>query len=410
MIRQKEEEKKEKLSEMKTEGMRALAYSVNDAAGIPWTVIYMLEDGRIRRVFTEQTDAPGVGDIYLARVVQISKAISASFVETEGGRFFLPGIYPVGTVLPVMVETLAYREKLAKATTALSVNGSWMVMSLGQPGIRYSRKLTAEQKKRLEKICDTMGIRDLIEEQGVGILFRTKAQEAGEEELKKEAQELAAVLWEIRKRGETESSCMRLYASGSVVAQSLQRIAENGGIWITESAALYERARSEAVRTGTDTALLRWYEDDSVSMAALYGLQAKVKRICSERVWLDCGAELVITEAEAMCVIDVNSAKVRPGKGREETFLKLNLEAAREVMYQVQARNISGTILIDFISMEDKESETILLSEMRSLAKGTYPPIKVVDITKLGIMETTRQRLEGSIKEKTHLLNKTILL
>ena len=410
MIRQKEEEKKEKLSEMKTEGMRALAYSVNDAAGIPWTVIYMLEDGRIRQVFTEQTDAPGVGDIYLARVVQISKAISASFVETEGGRFFLPGIYPVGTVLPVMVETLAYREKLAKATTALSVNGSCMVMSLGQPGIRYSRKLTAEEKKRLQEICDTKGIGKLLKEQEVSILFRTKAGAAGAEDLGKEAQDLAALLREICKRADMEVSCTRLYASGSVVTQSLQKLAENGGIWITESAALYEWARSEAVRTGTDPAMIRRYEDENISMAALYGLQAKVKKLCSERIWLDCGAELVITEAEAMCVIDVNSAKVRPGKGREETFLKLNLEAAREILYQVEARNISGTILIDFISMEDKESETILLSEMRSLAKGTYPPIKVVDITKLGIMETTRQRLEGSIKEKTHLLNKTILL
>ncbi|MBR3735195.1 MAG: hypothetical protein IKN07_04900, partial [Lachnospiraceae bacterium] len=93
MIRQKEEAKKEKLSEMKTDGMRALAYSVNDAEEQAWTVIYMLEEGRIRQVLTEQADAPRVGDIWLARVVQISKAISASFVETEGGRFFLPGIH-----------------------------------------------------------------------------------------------------------------------------------------------------------------------------------------------------------------------------------------------------------------------------------------------------------------------------
>ena len=410
MIRQKEEGKKEKLSEMKTDGMRALAYSVNDAEEQAWTVIYMLEEGRIRQVLTEQADAPRVGDIWLARVVQISKAISASFVETEGGRFFLPGIHKVGTILPVMVETLAYREKLAKATTKLAVSGYCMVMSAGQSGIRYSQKLTAEQKKRLREICDTPAVKDVLQELSVGILFRTKAGETGEEELMTEVRSLAAQFKEICERANRELSCTRLYTCGSVIAQSIQKIEENGGVWITESAELYEKAMTEAGCIGAGTSVVRLYEDRNITMAALYGLQAKIKRICAERVWLDCGAELVITEAEAMCVIDVNSAKTRAGKEREETFLKLNLEAAREIMYQIPARNISGTILIDFINMDDEKSETILLSEMRSLAKGIYPSIKVVDITKLGIMETTRQRLEGSLKEKKDLLDKTILL
>ena len=147
-------------------------------------------------------------------------------------------------------------------------------------------------------------------------------------------------------------------------------------------------------------------------LAYVYGLQGKLKHILSERVWLPSGAEIVITEAEAMCMIDVNSARVQTAKGaaREDVFLKLNLEAAAEIVEQIVARNISGTILIDFISMQKKESETILLSEMRTLTKGMYPPIKVVDITKLGIMETTRQRLSGSLREKKELLNKTILL
>ena len=395
---------------MRSEGMRALAYPVKGDDDRDWTVIYLIGQGRISQVLTEQNDAPGVGDIYLGRVVQISKAISASFVETEGGRFFLPGIHKMGAMLPVMVETLAYREKLAKATTKLSVNGMYMVVRTDVPGICCSQKLTAEQKDRLQRMCEKTEIRELLKDGAAGILFRTKAGEADEEELTAEVKRLTHLLGEIRQKADSEANGTRLYAAESVIAESIRKVTESGGVWITESQELYEKALAEAEKMAADPAVIRLYRDERISMAALYGLRGKVKQICSERIWLDCGAEIVITEAEAMCVIDVNSAKVRPGKGREETFLQLNLEAAREIVSQIVARNISGTILIDFISMESTESETILLSEMRSLSKGTYPPIKAVDITKLGIMETTRQRLKGSIRERKDLLDKTILL
>ena len=391
---------------------RCLAYRVTADGGEIWTVIYLIEHGRIRQIFTEQSNAAQSGDIYLARVVQNAPPISASFVDTEGGKCFLPGIYPVGTTLPVMIETLAYREKMAKVSTKLSVGSEWMVMTCGQAGVRCSQKLDGEQKSRLKALTEQEEIRELLQEKQLGILFRTKAGEADGELLKKNVRDLSEQIDNIRKRANIEVRLLRLYRTASAITQSLQKAKEAGGVWITESEELYQTAVSEAKQIGMDPEQVIRYQGTNITMAALHGLQGKLKNILSERVWLPSGAEIVITEAEAMCVIDVNSARVQTAKGaaREEVFLKLNLEAAAEIAEQIVARNISGTILIDFISMQKKESETILLSEMRRLTKGMYPPINVVDITKLGIMETTRQRLSGSLREKKELLNKTILL
>lgn len=392
--------------------MRTLAYSVPDEEGRMWTVIYYIEQGRITGVLTEQQNAVHVGDIWLGRIVQNARSIGASFADTEGGRFFVPGIHRIGDMLPLCVETLPFREKLAKASLTPAVKGNCMVVSCEGFGFTYSRKLNAEQKQRLQDLAGTEPVQSIAKNGNYRILFRTNAGDADAEEIVKELQALDERLLGVRKKAAEEQRCIRLYAADSAIAESVQKTMREGGTWITASEELYREAAEAAAKLGADAAKIRLYEDTSISMSALYGMQNKLKRILSERVWLDSGAEIVITEAEAMCVIDVNSAKIQNanGKSREEVFLKLNLEAAREIRDQILARNISGTILIDFVSMESKESETILLSEMRNLCKGLFPPIKVVDITKLGIMETTRQRLEGSIREKRDLLNKTILI
>ncbi len=402
----------QQLSEMNTEAMRTLVYSVPDEEGRMWTVIYYIEQGRITGVLTEQQNAVHVGDIWLGRIVQNARSIGASFADTEGGRFFLPGIHKIGSMLPIRVETLPFREKLAKATLKLSMKGSYTVVSCEGMGFTYSKKLDAQQKQRLQELAGTEAVQSIAKGGDYRILFRTNAGETEPEEIVKELQALDESLAGVRKKAEEEQRCTRLYTADSVLFESVRKTVRDGGIWITASEELYREALEVAAKLGADASSIRFYEDTSISMSALYGMQNKLKRILSERVWLDSGAEIVITEAEAMCVIDVNSARIQTanGKSREEVFLKLNLEAAREIRDQILARNISGTILIDFVSMESKESETILLSEMRNLCKGLFPPIKVVDITKLGIMETTRQRLEGSIREKRDLLNKTILI
>ncbi len=179
-----------------------------------------------------------------------------------------------------------------------------------------------------------------------------------------------------------------------------------GAKWVTEDKALYERALSMA----DDKSRIVLHDDKDLSLCALYGLSAKLSHVLSGRVDLKSGAEIVISETEAMCVIDVNSARALTGRDKDETFLKLNLEAAAEISRQLSARNISGIIMVDFINMRSKESETILLEEFKSLLEALIPPARLEDITKLGIAEISRKRVGGSISAEKAFLNRTILM
>ena len=118
----------------------------------------------------------------------------------------------------------------------------------------------------------------------------------------------------------------------------------------------------------------------------------------------------MITETEAMCVIDVNTAKALTGRDKEETFFKINMEAVSEIATQISARNLSGIIMVDLINMRSKESETILTAFLEESLKALTPPAWLEDITKLGIAEISRKRLKGSIYSEKAFLNSTILI
>ena len=126
-----------------------------------------------------------------------------------------------------------------------------------------------------------------------------------------------------------------------------------------------------------------------VSLSVLYSVSQKIKDATSKTVWLKSGANIVIEETSAFTVIDVNSAK--NDKGKEDSYFEINKEAANEIFRQMNLRNISGIILIDFINM-DKQKTKELMEFMKKLAETQKQKTKVVDITSLGIAEVTRKK------------------
>ena len=194
-------------------------------------------------------------------------------------------------------------------------------------------------------------------------------------------------------------------AEGAFEKSIAESCSTEGAKWVTENEKLYELALAEAA----DKNRIVLHKDENLSLCALYGLKTKLAHVLSPRVDLRSGAQIVISETEAMCVIDVNSAKSLTGKNKDETFLKLNLEASEEIVRQLSARNISGIIMVDFINMKSKESETILLENFDRRLKTLKPPARLEDITKLGIAEISRKRLRGSIASEKAFLDRTIL-
>ena len=138
-----------------------------------------------------------------------------------------------------------------------------------------------------------------------------------------------------------------------------------------------------------DLSELILYNDLMVSLSTLYSVSARLKEATTKLVWLKSGANIVIEETSAFTVIDVNSAK--KDNKKTNSFLEINIEAAKEIFRQMNLRNLSGIILIDFINLE-REEYKILLDELNNLAKMQKSFTKVVDITALGIAEITRKK------------------
>ena len=135
------------------------------------------------------------------------------------------------------------------------------------------------------------------------------------------------------------------------------------------------------------------YEDDSYPLIKMLGLETKLSRVLSEKVWLKSGGSLVIQPTEALTAIDVNTERAIAGKRNPETtFFKVNLEAAEEICRQLQARNLSGIIIVDFIDMKKEEHRKELLSYMRGLLREDPVKAVLVDMTPLGLVEITRMK------------------
>ena len=120
-------------------------------------------------------------------------------------------------------------------------------------------------------------------------------------------------------------------------------------------------------------------------------------------VWLNSGGYLVIEPTEALTAIDVNSGKYDADREARETYLRINLEAAKEVALQLRLRNLSGIIIVDFINMQSWEDRKTLLDYLKRLTTQDRVQTKVIDMTPLGLVEITRKKIDKPLKEQYFL-------
>ena len=146
------------------------------------------------------------------------------------------------------------------------------------------------------------------------------------------------------------------------------------------------------------------YQDVSYPMRKCYNLDSSLEKALKKQVWLSSGAYLVIEQTEALVAIDVNTGKaVATGRKKESLdsyFYRINLEAAKEIMYQMRLRNLSGMILVDFINMTDHTLENALMDELSTLARKDPVYTRIVDMKALGLVEITRKKLREPLDKQ----------
>lgn len=357
-----------------------------------------------------------LGNIYVGKVINIVKNIQAAFVQIEDGIVCYYSLKenpePIyikksggselvqGDEILVQVEKEALKTKDPVVSSNLNIPGKYMAITTGNQKLGISSKISSEKKQELKDFFGKFNL------QGNGIVIRTNAATASHEMLLQEFDFLMERLQKMKETAVHRTAFSLLYRADSFYLQRLRNMYEGElDKIITDVKSVYTEIEEYLTKyQPTDRKRLNFYEDNILSLAALYNITRDLERTLQRQVWMKSGAYLVIEPTEACTVIDVNTGKCdSKRKDRQKTFLKINLEAAKEAANQIRLRNLSGIILVDFIDLEKEEDRNQLMHELRELLKKDAVPTNLVDMTKLQIAEITRKKQKKPLHEQITL-------
>ena len=286
----------------------------------------------------------------------------------------------------------------------LNFTGKYLVLTTGNRTLGISTKIPAEKREELKELLEEL----LPEERTYGIILRTNGALASAEELREELRSLEAQFTQLYRKALHTPCYTKLSRGESITASILKDVHwEETEKIITDQKALYEElCVSRQDTPAASMCAIEYYEDSLLPLARLYNLERELDQALQEKIWLKSGGFLVIQQTEAFVSIDVNSGKYTGKKKMEETFRKINLEAAAEISRQLRLRNLSGIILIDFINMENPDHRDELFHVLQKLLRKDPIKSRAIDITPLHILEMTRKKVRRPVIEDIRELAK----
>ena len=369
------------------------------------------DEKRMTQIQVEAVSKSSIlGNIYIGRVENIATNIQAAFVNiAKGVSCFLPleeaknAVFTkkngkkdlcIGDELLVEVTREKQKNKPASVSANLNFSGKYLILTTGNHLLGISKKLHATERECLQAL-----LKDQITDT-FGIVVRTAAKDASDEEILKELEMLTKQCHACLQGAMHRTAFTRLREAPPFYLQFLKNRNLTEVQKITTDIPSVHEVLLQHLQDTKEAEKLHLYTDTQVSLFALYSLTHELERALHRQVWLPSGAYLVIDPTEALTVIDVNSGKNIKKKSREELVFSVNVEAAHEIARQLILRNISGICIIDFIDMKEKEHREELMHILRMDLKKDKVPATLVDITRLGLVELTRKKVQKSLKEQ----------
>lgn len=378
-------------------------------------------DGRIREIqFSGEHRQNLLGNIYVGQVQRVIPNINSAFVLIQNG---VTCYYPLkeettaiyaqpyrhykiapGDQILVQVSREGMRGKAPSVTTRLNFTGTYLVLTTDGRQLSFSSKLVSYDKAWLRELLTPLLDRTF------GIIVRTNAKDGKQKQILKEFQELKEQMDQVLEYGRSRTCFSLLYEPQPFFQKVLSNTYTEGlEEIVTDLPSLYAKLKNlEQVQRISGTCSLRLYEDPLLPLYKLYQLEKVLREATQEKIWLKSGGFLVIQQTEAFVSVDVNSGKYVGKKKAEETYRKINLEAAEEIAYQLRLRNLSGSILIDFISMENPAHEEELFHVLKKHLKKDPVRATALDYTKLKIVEATRKKVRRPLLEDLQELREIV--
>ena len=302
-------------------------------------------------------------------------------------------------IVQVVKEPLG--TKGARITSHVTIPGRFLVFMPTVDHIGVSRKIVSrEQRVRLRQI-----VREFRAEHGMpgGVIIRTAAADRPKEDIISDLTYFHELWSETQEKGETRRAPALIHREESLVAKLLRDLLTDDFSAIRiDDRGEYEKAVKLVERIMPDLLSRVRHYDKRFPIFEEYGVQSEIDKALRSKVWLKSGGYLVINQTEALVAIDVNTGRyVGKRTGRlEDTIVKTNLEAAKEIVRQVRLRDLGGIIVLDFIDMEERKNRQKVYQLFEQEIRRDRSPSKAVQVTEFGLIITTRKRVKQSLERQ----------
>jgi len=415
------------------------------------TRVALLENGTIVEVFIEREDETSIaGNIYKGRVQRVLPGMQAAFVdigfdqaafiyvddvldtashkmyqkfemdndsendagpeeieenETNmgGGReswkhslaqeCSIGDLLTEGQEILVQVAKSSIGTKGPRITAHISLAGRYMVLMPTVDHIGISRRIEDEaERTRLRELLLS------IRKNSFGYIFRTQAQGIGEDTIKKEIDFLTKTWESILAKSRTASAPSLVYRDLNVTFRAVRDLmADEADRLVIDSREEYENVQNFLRELMPDVKLSVELYQGRESIFDAYNIEGDISRALKKKVWLKSGGYIVIEQTEALVAIDVNTGRYVGKHNFDETILKTNLEAVKEIAYQIRLRNIGGIIIIDFIDMKKEQHKEKVMARLNEAMKKDKSQTNVLPLTELGLVQMTRKRIRRNL-------------
>jgi ribonuclease G len=390
------------------------------------TRVAVTENGVLSELYLERKSQPRiVGNIYKGKVSKIVPGMQAAFIDLgleksgfisvedvhedsflelfleeeeiqthkKRAKYLIQDMLREGQEVLVQVLKESTGGKGAKLSSYIALPGKYLVLFGTVDLVGVSRRIeNKEERKRLINIIEK------TKPKGVGFVARTASIERNEDEIRQDMEYLIRLWEEIKKRSEEQKAPVLLYEEPGLYIRAVRDLITNEvKSIIVDSKEAYEEISNYLVSRfpGLNTNIELYI--DSPPLFVQFGIEPEIKKIFEKKVWLKSGGYLIIEEAEALTVIDINTGRYLSGGDHEETIFNINIEAAFEVARQIRLRNLVGIIVIDFIDMKNRQKrEEVFKTFVEALKKDRARSV-ILDMSSFGVVQMTRQRTRESL-------------
>ncbi|MCX6112408.1 MAG: Rne/Rng family ribonuclease [Proteobacteria bacterium] len=382
------------------------------------TRVALLENDDLVEIYVERTtDNIFVGNIYRGVVIKVLPGMQSAFIDIgmEKAAFLyvddihrnneevefeknpetnISSLLKEGQHILVQVAKEPIGTKGPRVTTNITLPGRYLVLAPITPSNGISRKIEShEERDRLKKI-----IEGFTSGKDFGLIARTASEGVSEKLLRKDCEFLLKLWSEIKRKNKKQTGKGLIHTEIEVSLRVIRDIlSDHIDKIITDNEDTAKSLTKYLTQYDPKAKNLLSVYEDAEPIFEYYGIEHEIARALEKRVWLKSGGYIIIDQAEASVIIDVNTGRYVGTRNLEETIVNTNLEAAKEIAYQLRLRNLGGIIIIDFIDMEKADHKEKVLLALKDALKKDKAKTNIIGMSELGLVEMTRKRTRDSI-------------